>query len=145
MNTATGRIRDRCRRMSFVINCYEQPIHDSVRGALLKSLNTTIVAWVQHPTSPNNLVVPRENQVRYSVLTSACQLSSTKNVWGTQIHRVSTYSPAKNTLLYTCMHTILRRFSGLRSSCSLRPRQICTYPHPPGGTTNTHPSLFLQQ
>lgn len=136
MNAAAGR-RVGCRRMSFVVNYYGQKTHDSVRGALLQPSNTTIVVWVQHPASLNNLVVPRENQVRYSVLTSACQIPFTQNVGGTHIHPVSTYSSAKYTLhLYAYRTaTILRP-----SVFVLSPSEATIY-----GTTNNHQLLVLQQ
>ena len=45
----------------------------AMMGALARAINTTIVVWVQHPTSPGKLVVHREMQVgflAYEVMTS---------------------------------------------------------------------------
>ena len=42
----------------------------AMMGALAQAINTAIVVWVQHPTSPSKLVVHRESQVGYIVLTT---------------------------------------------------------------------------
>ena len=39
----------------------------AMTGALAQAINTAIVVWVQHPTSPSKLVVHRESQVGFLV------------------------------------------------------------------------------
>ena len=89
----------------------------SMMGALAEAICTTIVVWVQHPTCPGKLVVHRERQVGFLLLTT---------IWTPTMPTSVRTTPSFCGHAAVVIHGCARIYCVLQSRLSRRPCRLYT-------------------